>query len=163
MRYRYLVIAALGFAATTEVAAQDMVSPEPEVELTLVGTAADDAGGGLAIVKLDDDTVQFLEPGDEIEEYTVRRIEPSRVLLESADGEITLQIVGASPSGTVAAIRANFVSTLASARESDWQGYQLGDRVLFMDATGRPQASFPIPDELRGEEFATTPESALRR
>lgn len=162
MWYRSLVVAALGLMVVGEVAAQDVANPKPDVDLTLVGTAVDGAGGGLAIIQRGDGAVQFLEAGDEIQGYTVRRIEPSEVLLAGAEGEVVLRIAGASPLDRVAAVRANFLSTLASARESGWQSYQLGDRVMFLDEGGRPQASFSVPDELRGEEFATTPGNALR-
>ena len=174
MRYRPIFVAAVAFALASEAGAQEppAAAKEPtaaaqqpaaaDLGLTLVGTAADDSGGGLAIIRRADGATQFLELGHEIEGYTVARIEPSRVLLKSADAEIALQVPGANPGGPVATIRANFLSVLASVREPSWQEYQLGDRVFYLDSTGRPEASIRIPEELRGEEFAPTAPAMVR-
>jgi hypothetical protein len=98
MRYRILFLAALVLAMRSEAAAQDQATPE--LGLTLVGTAADNAGGGLAVIEQADGATQFLELGHEIAGYTVTRIEPARVVLTNADGEIiTLQVPGADPGG----------------------------------------------------------------
>jgi hypothetical protein len=72
----------------------------PDLGLTLIGTAADDAGGGLAIIQRADGAVQFLELGHEIEGYTVARIEAARVILKNVNGEVILEVPGADPNGS---------------------------------------------------------------
>jgi hypothetical protein len=126
--------------------------------MKLIGTAASDVGAdGLAIIQLSDRRVQFVRPGDDVEGYLVTSVTPARVVLNKGDTEVTLELTGADPAGgpaTVSAIRANFTSTLSTVYEAGWQVRQAGNAVWFLDSMGRPEASFPIPEALVGEEFA---------
>jgi hypothetical protein len=112
MRHRPLFLAVLTVALATPAAGQPQA---PEHTLTLVGTAADDGGGGVAIIQRADGGVQFLELGQVIDGFSVLRIEPALAVLQRDEAEITLRVAGADPTGppgSTGRIRADFRNTL---------------------------------------------------
>ncbi len=70
--------------------------PEPAPAFQLLGTAAS-ADGGVAIIRLESGTPQFVSAGQTVNGYRVASIDAGRVLMTNGERTISLAVASASP------------------------------------------------------------------